>query len=172
MWWSSTGKEPMQPADILRQLIRHHMNNGTSDPRAIAEDIIALNPDTYHQFLTDEGPQLFTDWVTQATRVIRWHERSRSNLNDINQRIKEGDTTAISLFNVLIKIEGQYKPLGDMTREDHLTVADQYREAAHQNDFYATQHEKIASEMKPGETTKDAFNEISIRNLYRAYEGE
>lgn len=66
----------------------------------------------------------------------------------------------------IINDQNARRQLGDMTSEDHLYVADQYRKRWNENRMRDALHRNLARSLAPGQVTSDVWTEEQLRKLF------
>lgn len=149
---------------------------GTGDVIAplIAEKVhahlLATDPDLLTGWLKVNALRFLTDTIGDQDRHERARMRASSKARAFATAADSGDVSTLSIFTTMrYVIDDQYtrRPVGMMTRTDHLFVAQNYRSEARTARLLASFHEAIAS--KIGDlTTAEALSEEEYLRLYRS----
>lgn len=129
-----------------------------ADPYAIAKQVVADVPDV-------EVAEAFTDAVAfmvkrrvQPTRILRRHEhgsRMAAPTSRMGKKLKRSIPKVGQLLATRQPVHGQYKFVGDMTRDDLLVVASFNRGQAAGNVRAAKQRERLADLLGPDQVVAD-----------------
>lgn len=129
--------------------------------------------------LRETNPDLLTNWLDInaaqfVTQVLGDQERSRRGrlLSDAPRsvfkiaanRFRAGDESAFAQYFV-VSDDKLRRRLGDMTRADHLFVAEWHIKRSNAALFEAAFHRAIAKRIPVGMTTKDAMSEAEYIRL-------
>jgi hypothetical protein len=77
---------------------------------------------------------------------------------------------AISIFQMVYRVEGTPIFIGDMSRADHYAVADEYRQDGEESMFYEAVHRAIGRKLGPTHTTGEVFTEDQLRAMFKRKE--
>lgn len=107
-------------------------------------------------------------FVTQVLGDQERSDRGRSNLDaprsafaGAAKRFKDGDKEALKPFDFRFVVSGNNvrRRLGDMTKADHLFVADEHEKRSNAARFEEAFHRAIAKRIPDGKTTEDVLSE-------------
>lgn len=135
--------------------------------RELIEEITAAEghplAEPMHVWLMERAPSLV------GSEVRKWapkRERSRSEPTNKVERFgmaaKRGDVEALSDFRLVYVIDGEEKPLGEMTGHDHLKVAGGLQSIGENSLMLAALHRQVGR-MIGSTRTADAMDEAKYR---------
>lgn len=144
-------------------------------PVLAAELVDALrssDPELLAGWLDLHAPRFVADYLGTANRSLRARQRgefSRSAFRASGDALSAGDPEARSLFAVefVVSADEMRRPLGSMTKADHLFVAERHAERSNAALFEAAFHRALAKKIPAGKTTSDVMTEEQYLRLRR-----
>lgn len=159
---------------LMRDLVDHATKSDVYISRSVAKEIVQRLQDTdkdlLEGWLMQHAEQLVWQMINERDRSRRAHARAQSSRTAFARAIKaneEGDEEPLGTFMMCPYVvqDGSRRPLADLTRDDLVYVAQQYRLREKSNRFEATFFEALAKKVPDGSRVVDYFTERRLRQL-------
>lgn len=139
----------------------------------IVEDLRKRDPDLLRGWLDACAEPLITAYIGARDRGRRARlvsDQPRRDFAAAVDRLAAGDTDTRDLFKVSLVIDDNNtsRPIGKMTKADHLYVAQEYAADAELSAMDAAFHQAVARKLKLDQTTSDVFTEEQYVMLLRS----
>lgn len=126
-------------------------------------------------WLNTRAPVIIADHIGTRDRVQRAkaaRQRPVREFASAAEQLAAGDAEAMSIFRerLVVNAENLRRPIGDMTKDDHLFVAADHVKRSEAALFEASFHRAIAKKIPVGKTTKDVLSEeeyVRLRDSIR-----
>ena len=141
----------------------------------IVEELRSSDPDLLSGWLDVRAEVILTDFIgtrdrTQRAKAVR--QRAAVEFNSAAEKLAAGDPEPMRVFRerLVVSADNLRRPIGDMTKDDHLFVASEHTRRSEAALLEASFHKAIAKKIPAGKTTKDVMSEedyVRIRDSIR-----
>lgn len=144
-------------------------------PAVTAAEVVAWlranDPDLLAGWLDVVAVPIITERISRHLRAERSRAGASARARAFSEAADMFETSGDrSVFDTLHPVNDSNlrKRVRDMTRNDHLYVADQYQMTEHTARLEAAFHRAIAKQIPPGSTTEDVMDEITYLRLHES----
>lgn len=139
----------------------------------LVEDLRRSDPDLLAGWLEVNAEAFVTRFIGDRDRNQRSSEASTAPKRAFKaaaEKAAAGDTTAMSVFaaTLVVNEENLSRPIGSMTKADHLFVAGEHVKRSNVALFEAAFHKAVAKKIPAGKTTADVLTEAEYERLHRS----
>lgn len=143
-------------------------------PAALAADLVADlrrdDSDLLTGWLDLHAAAILTRSITsrlKGDRSLATRSRPMRDFADASERFGDGDAEALRPFEALCVVneDNLRRQIGDMTKTDHLFVAQQHVKRSNAALFEAAFHKAIAKRIPAGQVTSDVLSEEEFLQL-------
>lgn len=140
----------------------------------LAGDIVAelqqTDPELLAGWLDVRAAVILADFIGTRDRVQRAkavRQRPAVEFGSAAERLAAGDSEAMSIFRerLVVSADNLRRPIGDMTKEDHLFVASEHVRRSEAALLESAFHKAIAKKIPAGKTTSDVMSEEDYRRI-------
>ncbi len=130
----------------------------------VVDKLRVNDPELLAGWLDMRAAVVVTDFIgsqQRSQRASASRGRGAAEFADAADRFKDGDSSALAPFSTLLVVteENLRRRIGDMSKADHLFVAEQHVKRSEAALFEAAFHRAIAKRIPAGKTTRDVLSE-------------
>ena len=144
-------------------------------PAVVAAELVDYltehDPDLLDGWLREMATALLTDVIGVKARAARARSQRHASASAFAEAAARfdatGDAEPLSVFRVtcVVSEDNLRRAIGDMTRDDHLYVAESYASSAATAAMEAAFHKAIAKRLTGGKRTSDVMDEATYLRI-------